>query len=70
MTFGCQMLSAPSRFELANIIHKARLASGSALFLKFSAPPQRSLRLGGEIFSINIHPRDAEVAEVAQRNPN
>ena len=44
------MLSAPSRFELANIIHKARLASGSARFLKFSAPEKSELgrsRLSG-----------------------
>ncbi len=35
--------------------------------LKFSAPPLRSLRLGGELFQPIIHRRDAEVAETAQR---
>jgi hypothetical protein len=32
-----------------------------------SAPPLRSLRLGGECISIVIHRRDAEVAEITQR---
>lgn len=31
--------------------------------LKFSAPPLRSLRLGGECFVPNIHRRDAELTE-------
>jgi len=33
----------------------------------FSAPPPRTLRLRGECFEPNIHRRDAEVAEIAQR---
>ncbi len=33
-----------------------------------SAPPRRSLRLGGEMETENSHRRDAEVAETTQRN--
>src|SRR5947208_3868287 len=35
--------------------------------LIFSAPPLRSQRLSGECLQANIHRRDAEVAETAQR---
>jgi hypothetical protein len=35
--------------------------------LKSSAPPQRSLRLSGELFAAVIHRRDAEDTEVTQR---
>jgi len=37
------------------------------MVLNFSAPPPRSLRLGGERFQAFVHRRDAKVAEVTQR---
>jgi hypothetical protein len=66
---GCGVLSFATwqHCDPSNTVMEDYSRFGNDLISVFSAPPQRSLRLGGECFRSFVHHRDAEVAEAAQR---
>jgi len=55
-------------YALASVMWYFTALHKKSMTLLFSAPPLRSLRLCGELIAEVVNRRDAENAEVAQRN--
>jgi oxygen-independent coproporphyrinogen-3 oxidase len=72
---GTPSLLAPKQIEtiLKAVYSRFRVVTGAEVTMEMnpasivSVPPQRSLRLGGEMLSEDAHRGDAEVAEITQR---